>query len=349
MNEINQILGPCLVTGGSGYLGSALVKRLSEIGCKVTSLDLFEPYYRIKNVKYITGDIRDYKTLLSAIKGNHSVFHTAVKMSLLGKCRDSLRDEVFSINLEGTKNAVRASIESGAKRLIYTSTNTVCFSWKDLVNGDESQPYAENCIYVYAESKIAAEREVLAADNSRIRTVSIRPAGIWGPGNCYMFASLIEQLSAGKFVATIGNGRSLSDNTHIDNLVNAHILAAKKLSLSPGKVGGQAYFITDEEQMNLIEWFRPMIEGLGYKVPSAKIPAKFAYLLAWIMEWIHYLGGPKPLLSRLEVHNLTTSFTFKTDKARKELGYEPLIGRDLGMTQSLNSCLAMLRSKRSFY
>lgn len=337
-------IGPsCLVTGGAGFLGRALTRALAARGYTVHALDLrpgMEPH---DLVRPFTGDIRDFAAVREAARGCATVFHTAAIMNFLGICSGAVRRQVYGVNVDGTRNVIRACREQGVARLVYTSTDSVCYSREPLVDGDESLPYAERCLDIYAKTKIEAEKEVLAADDpGGLRTVAIRPAGIWGAGDgCYMVSKLVSELEKGSFVATVGDCTSLADNTHVDNLVRAELLAAEKLIEAPGTVGGNAYFITDEEQMNLIEWFRPLIEGLGYRVPQRSIPTRLMYGLAFIMECLHRLGGPRPFMTRLEVHNLTCSFTFRCDRARRDLGYAPSIGRDQGMKQ----CIEHYREK----
>jgi 3beta-hydroxy-Delta5-steroid dehydrogenase / steroid Delta-isomerase len=327
--------GPaCLVTGGSGFLGRALTRALLERGCTVHSLDVRADANPVPHVNYFTGDIRDYDAVRAAMEGCSTVFHCAAVMNFLGICRPSVRREVYGINVGGTENVIRACRETGARSLVYTSSHVVCFDTKPVLSGDESKPYAKRYLDLYAETKSAAEKLVLAANGSDLRTASLRPGGIWGSSDdCYMFSKFIDQLLKGKLVATIGPADAIIDNTHVDNVVLAEILTAEGLVKKPDTVGGQAYFIVDDEPMNLIEWLRPLIEGLGYRVPTRSIPALPMYFLGFLAECLHYIGGPRPFMTRLEVHNLTAKFTFRQDKARRELGFKPVIGRDRGMKE----------------
>jgi 3beta-hydroxy-delta5-steroid dehydrogenase/steroid delta-isomerase len=342
-------IGPaCLVTGGAGFLGRALVRALVERGCRVHALDVRPGPVGEESIRFFRGDIRDLDLVRRAAEGTSTVFHTAAVLNFLGVADRATRREVFGINIGGTRNVIRACLEQGVRRLVHTSTNSVCFDAGPVVDGTELRPYAERFIDIYAESKIPAEKAVLAADiEGGLRTVSLRPAGLWGPGpGCYMITKFVEELAKGKLVATVGDLKSLSDNTHVENLVFAELLAAEKLVLDPDAVGGQAYFVTDEEQLNLIEWFRPLIEGLGYRVPRRSVPVGVVYAAAWLSEWIHRLGGPRPFMTRLEVHNLTTSFTFRTDRARRELGYRPLVGHIEGLRACLPHCREVLERHR---
>ncbi len=335
MDKKTPIFGPaCLVTGGSGFLGRALSTALIDRGCTVHSLDIRPDAKPIPHVKYFTGDIRDYNAVRTATRGCATVFHCAAVMNFLGICRPSVRREVYGINVEGTENVIRACRETGARSLVYTSSHVVCFDTRPVIAGDETKPYAKRYLDLYGETKTAAEKIVLAANGKDLRTASLRPGGIWGSSDdCYMFAKFIDQLLKGKLVATIGPADAIIDNTHVDNLVLAEVLTAEGLVRKPGVVGGQAYFIVDDEPMNLMEWLRPLIEGLGYRVPERSIPALPMYFLGFLAECLHYIGGPRPFMTRLEVHNLTAKFTFRQDKARRDLGFKPIIGCEKGMKE----------------
>ncbi len=337
--------GPaCLVTGSAGFLGTALVRALAARGCRVHAFDRRRTFTRDERVKVFTGDIRDYRAVLRAAEGVSTVFHTAAVLNFLGICSSAVRREVFDINYIGTCHVIEACRAADVRRLVHTSTDSVCYSPGPLTDADETRPYSDRFIDVYAESKVAAERAALAADGTGgLRSVAIRPAGLWGPGpGCYMTSRLVRELAAGNLVATVGDGKSLADNTHVSNLVHAEFLAAEKLVEDPDVAGGQAYFVTDGEPMNIMEWFRPLIEELGYSIPTRRVPASVMVAAAWLMEWLHLLGGPRPMITRLEVHNMTTSFTFRCDKARRELGYEPLIGQAEGMKHCVPYCRELL-------
>ncbi|MBN2160534.1 MAG: NAD-dependent epimerase/dehydratase family protein [Spirochaetes bacterium] len=335
MAKKTPIFGPtCLVTGGSGFLGRALSKALLDRGCVVHSLDIRPDSNPHPRIRYFSGDIRDFDAVRAAIDNCSTVFHCAAVMNFLGVCRPSVRREVYGINVKGTENVVRACREAGAKSLVYTSSHVVCFDTGPVIAGDESKPYARRYLDLYGKTKTAAERIVLAANGNGLRTAALRPGGIWGSSDdCYMFAKFIDQLLKGKLVATIGPADAIIDNTHVDNLVLAEVLAAEALVKKPEVVGGQAYFIVDDEPMNLMEWLRPLIEGLGYRLPKRSIPKLPMYFLGFLAECLHFIGGPRPFMTRLEVHNLTAKFTFRQDKARRDLGFEPIINSEKGMKE----------------
>jgi 3beta-hydroxy-delta5-steroid dehydrogenase/steroid delta-isomerase len=113
-------IGRCLVTGGAGYLGSALVRRLRATGCQVRSLDVL-PHKHEPGVEIVAGDLRNFADVKSACEGIDTVFHTAALMTILSLYRRHERDLVWGVNVTGTENIVRAAQEGGAKTFVHTS------------------------------------------------------------------------------------------------------------------------------------------------------------------------------------------------------------------------------------
>jgi 3beta-hydroxy-Delta5-steroid dehydrogenase / steroid Delta-isomerase len=338
-------LGPrCLVTGGAGYVGSAIVRRLRAAGCAVRSFDVVD-HKSEPGVEVVTGDLRDYNSLLSACKGIDTVFHTAALIKLMAIARPSLRRLVFDVNVGGTTNVTRSAAAAGVTALVHTSTFNVVMD-RDYVRQDETLPYAVNTNDLYTRSKIEAERVALAADApGGLRVCALRPGGIWGiDTTSIMVRSFLEQLD--NFTVLIGDGHSAADNTHIDNLVDAQLLAARALRSKPDVAGGQAYFITDDEPLNPLEWFRPLVEGLGRSFPTRRLPAGMMRIVGVMLEVTHWLGAAEPVLTRRSVRNLTESGSFCIDKARRDLGYAPRYCRDNGMPRLLPIARAYLESRK---
>jgi 3beta-hydroxy-delta5-steroid dehydrogenase/steroid delta-isomerase len=324
----SEMIGPCcLVTGANGYLGRHLVRRLADAGCTVRAFDVV-PYAGDVPAEVVVGDVRIYADVRSACEGVDTVFHTAALINLLARYRLDQRLLVFDVNVLGTEHVLRACRAAAVGRLVHTSSFNVAMG-KPVSGGDESTPTigGGDLLDLYSETKTLSERIVLAADDpAGLRTVALRPGGIWGPGeDSMMIRGFVEQLASGRFKALVGNGRALLDNTHVENAVAAHLLAAAKLRETPEVVGGQAYFVTDDEPMNGIGWFRPLVIGLGHPWPRRRVPGRLLYFIATLLEWFHFLGGPEPTLTRRGVLNITRDGYFRIDKARNQLGYVPRV------------------------
>lgn len=337
-------VGPvALITGGAGYLGGHLAQALIELGCTVRTLDI-APGELPEGVDQRIGDIRDLATVEEAVRGVDVVFHAAAIIELVGIAKPALRDKVFGVNVTGTENVVAACQSQGVGRLVHTSSANVCIEG-EILEADESAPYVQQFIDLYAATKVPAERAVLAANGPALKTVALRPGGLWGPGNGgYMVSTFLGQLD--NLVALIGDGTAVADNTHVCSLVRAELLAAQALSETPDVVGGKAYFVTDEERINGMEWFRPIAEGLGYSWPTRRIPGWLMYGVGWASEVAHRFGGPTPTLTRIGVVKLIQGSSFRCDRARKDLGYEPLYTRDSGVAAHLEDYRLTLAAQK---
>lgn len=336
----------CLVTGGGGYLGSAIIRRLRQHGCRVKSMDLLKHSHDDPQVECIVGDLRHYDSVQEACQGVDTVFHTAALISLLSYYRPAQKRLVYEVNCVGTQNLVRAAQQAGAGALVHTSSFNVVLD-RVLEEKDESLPYAEKTADLYSLSKIESERCVLDADNEGgLRTCALRPGGIWGPDcDSMMIKSFLQELAAGRFKVLIGSEKSTMDNTHIDNLVDAQLLSARGLRQQPQTVGGQPYFITDDERVNGLHWFRPLVEGLGEPWPKVALPAGLMKLVSRGIELAHFLGGPDPALTYRGIRNLTESSSFRLDKARSELDYQPRYQRANGFPALLPLARAFVENQ----
>lgn len=336
----------CLVTGGGGYVGSAIVARLAAAGCRVRSLDVVE-HAPGGEVETMVGDLRDFDTVRSACEGIDTVFHVAAIIDITEIARPARRRFVYEVNCVGTKNLLRAAAAAGVKALVQTSSFSVVLD-RELNDKDETLPYATRTRDLYTLTKIEAERTVLAADDrDGLRTCALRPGGVWGTDtDSMMIRSFLQQLAGGKFKALIGNGKATMDNTHVENLVDAQLLAAKALRERPEVAGGQAYFVTDDEAINGLEWFRPLVEGCGERFPRLRLPAGMMKTAGRLMEVAYFLGGSEPTLTRRGIRNLTESSKFRIDKARRDLGYEPRYNRANGMPVLLPRAQAYVESQR---
>lgn len=339
-------IGPtALVTGGCGYLGRHLVDALVALGCAVRTLDVVPS--RRDDVDHVQGDLRDPAVLTPALEGVDVVFHTAAVIALAGLAPRSVRARVWSVNVEGTQAVIDACRAQGVGRLVYTSSANVCID-REVVDEGEEVPYASTWVDLYGPAKAEAERRVLAANDDALRTCALRPGGIWGGGDGgFMIRAFLDQVAAGRFVATIGDGTAVVDNTHVDTLVYAELLAAERLATAPEVVGGRPYFITDDERINGITWFKPITDGLGLPWPRWRLPGRLMYAVGFLGEVAHRLGAPEPELTRIGILKLIRSSGFSVDAARRDLGWAPLVKHEDGLRAHLEDYRAHVEARRA--
>ncbi|KAM9408776.1 short-chain dehydrogenase/reductase family 42E member 1 [Pholidichthys leucotaenia] len=325
-----------LITGGCGYFGYRLALSLHKKGAKVILFDVSPPSRDApEDIEFIYGDIREYRDVEKAVTGVDCVFHIAsYGMSGREQLNRSLIEEV---NVRGTENVLKACVEHGVSRLVYTSTFNVVFGGQVIENGNESLPYLPLHLHPdhYSRTKSVAEMAVLGTNGMALkdgsgvlRTCALRPAGIYGPGEQRHLPRIVSYIENGIFRFVYGDPGSLVEFVHVNNLVSAHELAAEALTLEKQHCSaGQAYFISDGRPVNNFEFFRPLVEGLGYPFPKLRLPISLIYFFAFVTEMIHNLVGPfynfQPLLTCTEVYKTGVTHYFSMAKAKAELGYEP--------------------------
>ena len=319
-----------LLTGGSGFLGRFILEELLggsspvEVD-QITVLDL-RPLkgFSDPRISFIMGDVRDRKVALDCCSGVDLVIHSAAVVDW-GTLTEK---EVLSVNVEGTRNMIDACRSAGVKALVYTSSLDVLHDGKPLVNVDETHPYPEKHSTSYCLSKCTAEKMVIEANSDQLRTVSLRPADIYGEGDPYHVGSLVNMARGGLYVH-LGNGQSRSQHAYGGNVAYAHLLAAVALLNGPGTVAGECYFITDSEGSNFFTFFDRIVEGAGYRIRPKNLwlPRWFAYGLGGISEFIAFLWRPikrySPKMSRFAVTYICTDYTFASGKARRDFGFIP--------------------------
>lgn len=343
----------CLVTGGAGYVGRALVRRLRAAGCVVRSFDVLPHRHEGDgDVEIVVGDLRDSAAVRAACAGIDTVFHTAALINILSRYREAERVTVFGVNVEGTRHVLAAAAEAGVSAFVHTSSFNVALSAAaGTAAQDESAPYVVGARDLYTQTKIEAERAALAADDATpggMRVCAMRPGGIWGSDTgSLMIRSFLEQMAAGKFKVLVGDPAAVTDNTHVENLVDAELLAARALRERPQVAGGRAYNVSDGEPMNGMAWFRPLVEGLGETFPQRWLPMWLIRSVAWAGETAHWLGAPPPLLTLRGVNNLAESSRLSIERARRELGYAPRYTQANGIALLLPAARAFIERQRA--
>ncbi|MEN8134142.1 MAG: NAD-dependent epimerase/dehydratase family protein [Thermodesulfobacteriota bacterium] len=319
-----------LVTGGGGFVGKAVTNLLLERGVEVVVVgrnhyaDLDKPL-----VTLARGDIRDQKFLIDVSRDCDTIFHVAAKAGIWGN-----RDDYYSINVTGSENVVGACRANKIPRLIYTSTPSVVFSSGDLCGVDESTPYASDFLCHYVETKVLAERSVLGANSTTLKTTALRPHLIWGPGDTNLIPRLVERGRRG-LLKRVGKGNNLVDISYIDNVASAHFLAAESLE-AHNKTAGKAYFISQGEPVNLWQWINSFFAMVGVPPVVKSVSFAKARMAGMLMEGFYRLFKieEEPLMTRFLAEQLAHSHWFSIDGARCDFGYEPTVDTVEGLRRT---------------
>ena len=322
-----------LVTGGGGFLGLAIVRKLRERGDEVRSFSR-GTYTALEElgVESVRGDLADESAVMEAARGCDLVFHVAGKAGVWGPA-----ESYYRTNVVGTDNVLNACAAASIDRLVYTSTPSVTFAGTDQIGVDESEPYPERYLNEYAHTKSIAERRVLARNGVDLATVSLRPHLIWGPGDPHLVPRILERARSGK-LRLLGDRPNAVDSVYVDNAADAHILAGDRLA--PGSaIAGKAYFITQGEPMPLAELINRILAAGGLPSVERRISPGLAYFLGALMERVYgFLRiQHEPPMTRFVARQLSTAHWFDISAARRDLGYAPAVSLNEGMERLAKS------------
>lgn len=316
-----------LVTGGGGFLGGAIVRKLLDRGAAVRSFTRSAyPWLSELGVEQIHGTLAKLEDVERAACGCDVVFHVAAKAGVWGR-----RDDYFKTNVTGTENVLAACGTSGVRKLVYTSTPSVCHSGGDLEGVNESVPYAKHFSCYYPETKAKAEQLVLAANGQQLATVALRPHLIWGPGDPHLVPRILAKAKAGK-LRRIGNRPVKIDVTYIDNAADAHVMAAD--ALTPGRPpAGKAYFISNGEPVVLWDFLNRVISDTGLPPVTRSVPTWLAKCGAGLVESLYRLFGMdgEPPMTRFVAEQLSTSHWYDISAAKRDFGYTPRVSNEEGL------------------
>lgn len=324
-------LDTVLVTGGGGFVGSGIVKKLLSRGISVRIVGR-NPYPHLQKIGAIcyTGSITDMELMQEATKGVDLVFHVAALAGIWGKWRD-----YYLSNVQGTKTVLAACHQNQVPSLVYTSTPSVVFNGDDLEGVGEETPYATSFLCHYAKSKVLAEKMVLASSASDFRVCALRPHLIWGPGDPHLLPRLIKS-GQKKQLKMVGEGNNLVDISYIDNVVHAHLLAAHNLSTS-ATGSGKAFFISQGQAVNLWSWINDLFVRLDIAPVEKSVPFQLAAGIGGAMELsyklLHLQGEPG--MTRFLAEQLAKSHYFSIEAARNILDYQPVVSTDEGLNKTV--------------
>ena len=313
-----------LVTGGGGFLGGAIVRKLLARGDSVRSFTRSAyPWLAELGVEQIPGDLGNPAEVRAAVVGCDVVFHVAAKAGVWGRYAD-----YFATNVTGTRNVIDACRQAGVTRLVYTSTPSVVHTGRDLEGATESLPYAKRFLSHYPATKALAEAAVLAANGPALATVALRPHLLWGPGDPHLIPRVLARAAAGK-LRRIGTRPITVDVTYVDNAADAHLNAADRLADCAGK----AYFISNGEPVLLWDFLNRILTDAGLSPVTRSVPTIVAKLGAFGVEKTYRLLRlrAEPPTTRFVVSQLSTSHWYDIAAAKRDLGYVPVVSIDDGL------------------
>ncbi len=323
---MNDLEGDVFVTGGSGFIGGALLRRLGDEGRRVRALARSpasaEAVERL-GAEPVRGELADRASIAAGADGCSTAFHLAAHLGQWGA-----REDFVAGNVTGTENALAACRAAGVRRFVHCGTEAALLAGEPLRSVDETAPVRPDSKALYAATKAVADQAVRAAGADGFEPMVLRPRMVWGRGDTTLLPAIVAAVDAGRF-AWIGGGEHLTATTHVDNVVEGLLLTAEH------GCPGEAYFVTDGEPVVFREFISELLRTQGVEPPTRSVPAPVAAVVAAGSEglWRALRLSGEPPLTRLALWLSSQECTILIAKAREELGYDPVISRADGLAE----------------
>ena len=314
-----------LVTGGTGFTGKALVRRLLDDGHQVVALDYQEGLkteeLRQWGAEVVIGSVTDVDVVERCMEGVEIVHHLAAAFRELDVPNSFYRN----VNVEGTRNVLEAARKAGVRRFIYCSTCGVHGN-VDNPPGDENAPI--NAADYYQQTKYDAEPIVLEYHRKGLTSVILRPSAIYGPGDPERFYMIFKRVAKGSF-PMFGSGKTYYHPLYIDHLVDAFILAQQD-----GKGDGETYLIADKEYVAIEDLVRLTAKALQVEVKIPHYPIWPLIIAGHICEKTCKPFHIKPPIFPRRVDWYRQNRAFNIKKAERDLGYNPTVSLAEGLRRT---------------
>jgi dihydroflavonol-4-reductase len=303
-----------LVTGATGFIGSAVARCLVEAGFSVRALVRHKSaraHLAGLDLDFAEGELRDRESLQRAIDGSRYVFHVAADYRLWA--RDP--SEIFATNVEGTRNLMGEAMRAGVERIVYTSSVATVGLRGDGSAADESVALSEGQgIGAYKRSKIAAERlvEAMVAERN-LPAVIVNPSTPVGPRDVRPTPTgrIIVEAAMGRVPAFVDTGLNL---VHVDDVASGHLKALRHGSI------GERYILGGQNV--LFSQMLADIAGLvGGRPPRVRLPWQALIPVAFAAEAVAHFTGREPFVTSNGVHMAKERMFFVTTKAERALAY----------------------------
>ncbi|HPA77237.1 MAG TPA: NAD(P)-dependent oxidoreductase [Kiritimatiellia bacterium] len=314
-----------LVTGGTGFTGKALVRRLLNDGHSVIAMDYKEGIktqeLRDWGAEVVIGSVTDREVVKQCMKGVEVVQHVAAAFREMN-VPESYYDEV---NVGGTRICLEEAMAAGVKKFIYCST---CGVHGNVKNPPTDEAHNIAPADYYQQTKYNAEPVVKSFHEKGLPCVILRPSAIYGPGDPERFFMIYRRAAKGVF-PMFGGGKTLYHPVYIDNLVDAMVLA-----MAPGKGDGKVYLIADAEYIPIEDLVKRIGKAMGIDVKIKHYPVWPLVIAGHVCEKICKPFKIAPPIFPRRVDWYRQNRAFDISAARRDLGYDPKVGLDEGLKRT---------------
>jgi len=306
-----------LITGATGFVGSAVLRQLLKTGHSVRALVRSNSDRRNLTglaLEICTGDLTDRGSLEHALTGCSTLFHLAADYRLWVINPRG----IYEANVTGTRNIMQAAAHAGVTRIVYTSSVATLGLNPDGTPADEDTPVSlSDMIGHYKRSKFLAEAEVRRlAEKEGLPVIIVNPSTPVGPRDIKPTPTgrMIVDAASGRMPAYVDTGLNL---VHVDDVATGHLLALER-----GKIGNR--YVLGGVNMTLKEILTQLASITGRRPPKIRLPHNLVLPIAYISEaWARTIGGKEPRVTLVGVRLAKKRMFFSSEKAKRFLGYHP--------------------------
>ncbi|MFX1568411.1 MAG: NAD-dependent epimerase/dehydratase family protein [Promethearchaeota archaeon] len=303
-----------LITGGTGFIGIPLVKKLQSLGHNLKLLiresSNIEPIQNLNNIEYIIGDVRDYESLQKATEKVDLIYHLAAYTRMWAKDKNIIEDT----NIKGAENIAKISLEKNLRLLYVSSFIALGATSKEPV--DETYE-CENGLYLdYAKTKFQAKKLIYEYVDKGLNTTIFYPGIVYGPGDFNIFGQTIFDITRRKFLGCPGKGETIGSFVYVNDVINGAVSVVDRNDLK-----GES-FILGGVNIKFGDWLNLIAEIAGNKKKPRHFPMSLAKLYALLCEMKTKLTKKMPYTNRPTVKMINHNWAFSSEKAIKTLGYK---------------------------
>jgi nucleoside-diphosphate-sugar epimerase len=306
-----------LVTGGTGFIGVALVKKLYELDYKLKLLirenSDITPFKEMKKIGYIIGDVRDISSLHKAVAGVDVIFHLAGLVKVWAKQKGSFYD----INVQGAENIAEVALKNNLTLLYMSSFGALGPNPKDSNDPtDESFPHVDFFINEYERTKYLAREKIKEYIKKGLKTIIFYPGFVYGPGDFNIYGEMLFDIVAGQFLGLPGKGDGVFCMTYLDDVIDGMVSV-----LDRNDVLGQQ-FILGGENIKIRDYLNLIATLADVKKPR-KLPMWMGILYGRLCKFKANITKKKiPYITPDMINGMKYNWAFSSKNAIEKLGYK---------------------------
>lgn len=316
-----------LITGGGSALLKSMAVQLHDRGDEVVIVQR-RPVNIDRDIRVISGDIRDSDSTTAAAHGCDAVIHGAARVGILGSYND-----FYSTNVEGTRTVMEAVRANGIHKVVYVSTPSVAHTGQPLIAAPAEPAHQGRHTSLYAQTKAHGERIALRYNSATCGVVSVRPHLVWGPGDTQLVGRIVDKArTRGPHGLVLPNrGTALIDTTYIADAADALICALDAVH-PHAMCAGKSYVVSGGEPRTVHDLVESICRAAGVACRAKSVPAPAALLLGRLVESVWPAQARRePPITRFIAEQLSTAHWFDLSDTHRDLQWYPRVGIDAGL------------------